>query len=243
MRRGLLWVLVIVLSRAAYAQNIQVDKNNRTIAVTTSDTAAELADLATVTVGFQIFAPDAQTAYGQGSQLSNAIMDAVKRAGVHEKDIQSKEQQLTHTEFPGGDKTPLQDRAKRQFTLSQSWTVHVVAKDAAAVLHVAIEAGGDESGDIGWDLSDRSGLQAEAAAKALVHARQIASQMAEGLGAKLGSLVYASNQAPLTLIQRAMLNTSEAVIVSDARKPVSPLAIIPQKVEETATVYAVFSIE
>ena len=241
MRKNLLWFPLVLLIGVAQAQTIQVDKNNRTIAVTASDTATELADIATVTAGFEIYAPDAQSAYSQGSQLSNAIMGAVKKAGVQEKDIQSKEQQLTHTEFPEYDKTPPEERANKQFTLSQSWTVRVPAKDAASVLHVAVEAGANESGAISWDVADRSALQAKAAAKALVHARQIASQMAGGLGAKLGSLVYASNQVP---VQREMVGTSmQTVTVSADRKPTSPLAVVPQNVEETATVYAVFAIE
>lgn len=239
MKKNLLWFPLVLLIAAAQAQTIQVDKNNRTIAVTTSDTATEVADIATVTVGFEIYAPDAQTAYSQGSQLSNAIMGAVKKAGVPEKDIQSKEQQLTHTEFPEYDKTPPEDRAKKQFTLSQSWTVRVPAKDAAAVLHVAIEAGGNESGAISWDVADRSTLQAKAAAKALVHARQIASQMAEGLGAKLGALVYASNQTPM---QRVIMESAMASVRVPPPAPAS-LAVVPQNVEETATVYAVFAIE
>lgn len=242
MKKNLLWFPLVLLIGVAQAQTIQVDKNNRTIAINTSDTATELADIATVTVGFEIYAPDSQTAYSQGSQLSNAIMEAVKKAGVPEKEIQSKEQQLTHTEFPEYDKTPPEERAKKQFTLSQSWTVRVPAKDAAAVLHVAIGAGGNESGDISWDLTDRSALQAKAAAKALVHARQIASQMAEGLGAKIGSLVYASNQAPMTPIRMAM-GAAQTVAVTAGRQKVSPLAVVPQEVEERATVYAVFAIE
>lgn len=243
MRKTLLWFPLVLLMGAVHAQTIQVDKNNRTIAVTTSDTATELADVATVTVGFEIYAPDAQTAYSQGSQLSNAIMQAVKKAGVPEKEIESREQQLTHTEFPEDGKTPPEERAKKQFTLSQSWTVRVPAKDAAAVLHAAIEAGANESGAISWDLADRGALQAKAAAKALVHARQIASQMAEGLGAKLGTLIYASNQAPLTPIRRVMAESGEYGMAKTAPPPPPPLAIVPQDVEETATVYAVFAIE
>lgn len=243
MRKALLWVAVVLLAGTVQAQIIQVDKNNRTIAVTTNDTATEPADVAMVTVGFQIYAPDAQTAYRQGSQLSNAIMEALKKAGVPEKAIQSKEQQLTHAEFPGRDNTSTDERAKKQFTLTQNWTVRVAAKDAANALHVAIEAGANDSGNIDWDLTERSALQAKAAAKALVHARQIATQMAEGLGAKLGSLVYASNQTPLTPIQRAIMTSSESVMVSAAPQKVSPLAVVPQNVDETATVYAVFVIE
>jgi uncharacterized protein YggE len=126
--------------------------------------------------------------------------------------------------------------------LQQNWTVTCAAADAAKVLHVAIEAGANESGNIDWDLKDRNGLQAQAAAKALVHAHAVAAQMAEGLNAHLGALIYASNQTP---IQRfvAMASAQSVIVSENPAQPPPPLAIRPQQVEESATVYAVFAIE
>lgn len=238
----LLMAAGVLAGFAALAQTIQVDKNNRTIAVTANDKASALADTAVVTVGFQIYAPDAATAYSQGSTLSNAILDALKKAGVADKAVESEDQKLTYTEFPENDKSTPEQRAQKAFTLSQSWTVKAGATDAAKVLHAAIEAGANESGNIDWDLTDRNGLQAQAAEKALVRARQVATQMAAGLGAHLGALIYASNQTP---VQRflATESSAETVMVSATPAPPPPLAIRPQQVEESATVYAVFAIE
>jgi hypothetical protein len=56
-------------------------------------------------------------------------------------------------------------------------------------------------------------------------------------------LVYASNQTP---VQRFAMNMSSAETVavsSGGPLPPAPLAIRPQQVEESATVYAVFAIE
>lgn len=107
---------------------------------------------------------------------------------------------------------------------------------------MAIEAGANSSGNIDWDLTDRNGLQARAAEKALVHARAVAAQMAAGLNAHLGALIYASNQTP---VQRFISTEAmQTVTVSaPAPPPPQPLAIRPQQVEESATVYAVFAIE
>jgi uncharacterized protein len=241
-----LWVAVAatICAPVVSAQAIQVDKNNRTIAITATDKASAEADIAIVTVGFQIYAPDAASAYSQGSTLSNAIMDALKKAGVPDIAIESKEQSITHTEFPENDKSTAAERAQKKFTLAQNWTVKGAAGDAAQVLHLAIEAGANESGNIDWDLSTREALEAKAAALALEHARAIAGHMAEGLNAHLGALVYASNQEPLTPIRR-ILQTSEATISVSAERvaPLPPLVIRPQQVEESATVYAVFAIE
>lgn len=225
---------------AACAQTIQVDKNNRTIAVTATDTASQEAELAAVSVGFETYAPDAAAAYSQGSQISNSIMDALKNAGLPENSIESRGQNLSKTDFPYNPAPSPQERMQKAYTLSQSWTVHTAAADAAKVLHAAVEAGANNSGAIDWDVTDRKGLEAKAAAKALVDAHAIAAQMAGGLGVTLGPLVYASNQAP----ERPILPFAR--MAAQAAPPpvaVKPLAIRPQQVEESATVYAVFSIE
>ncbi|HEX4310302.1 MAG TPA: SIMPL domain-containing protein [Acidobacteriaceae bacterium] len=235
---------MIGMSAVLGAQTIQVDRNNRTIAVTASDKASLDADVAVVTVGFQIYSPDAATADSQGSKVSNAILDALKKAGVADKAVESQDQKLNYAEFSPDEKSTPEQRAQKAFTLSQSWTVHVGAADAAQVLHVAVEAGANQSGNIEWDLADRNGLQAKAAEKALVRARQVATQMAAGLNARLGQLIYASNQTPVNRFFSGILNTESASIASRPFPPSPPpLAIRPQQVEESATVYAVFAIE
>jgi uncharacterized protein YggE len=244
MNRTALCLLVSVtfLTPGLRSQNIQVDKNNRTIAITTTGKASAEADIALVTVGFAIFAPDAATAYQQGSQLSNGILDAVKKLGVPDKAVASDDQKLAYTEFPEGDKSTSAQRTQKQFTLSQSWIVTTAAANAASVLHAAIEAGANESGAINWELTTRDALQAKAAEEALVHARAVATQMAAGLNAHLGALMYASNQTPISRLL-STVNTSMASLASTRSAPPPPLAIRPQQVEETATVYAVFAIE
>lgn len=246
MRSVWVWVLLTAIGASvAGAQAIQVDKNNRKIAVTANDKASAEADIAVVTVGFQIYAPDATTAYSRGSALSNMVVDALKKAGVADKAIESHDQKLNYTEFTSDDKSTPEERAQKQFTLEQSWTVKVAAKDAGAVLHAGIQAGANQSGNIEWGLADRNGLQAKAAEKALVHARAVAAQMAAGLNAKLGALIYASNQTPVSRFFGGVLNTETASLSSRLAPPPPPipLAIRPQQVEESATVYAVFAIE
>lgn len=233
-------VVCLCLS-AASAQTIQVSQTNRTIAVTASDRATAEAEVAAVSIGFETQAPDAATAYRQGSQLSNAIMDALQTAGVPEKSIESRAQSVSKTEFPYNNQPTPEERARKAWTLSQSWTVHTTAADAGKILNVAVQAGANDSGGIDWDVTDRKGLEAKAAAKALVDAHAIAEQMAAGLGVSLGPLVYASNQAP----ERPVLPFATMASVKAAPPPPvpKPLAIRPQQVEENATVYAVFAIQ
>ncbi len=229
----------VALTLAASAQKIEVNQNNRTIAVTVTDKASAEADTATVHIGFEAYGPDSDSAYAAGSQTSNAIIDALRKAGVEDKAIQSEGQNIRQN-FQFDDKESEIDRAKKRYILTQSWTVKTSADDAAKVLHIAVEAGANASGQIEWDVKDRVALQAQAAAKALQHAQAIAQQMATGLGAHLGPLLYASNQAPQTPGPQPL--RFQAMAKLEAPAP-APLAIRPQQIEENATVYAVFAIE
>jgi hypothetical protein len=230
---------------AASAQTIQVNKENRTIAITTSDEAEALADTAVITVGFHIYGKDQDGTYAEASRNSNAIMTALTSGGVPKEAIESAGQQLGPLD---ADNPADKERFAQgiRFAFLQSWHVTVPADVAAKVLHLAITAGANDSGNVEWELKKDDALEAEAAKKALEHARQIASQMAEGLGVKLGTLVYASNQTPPRGILAAMGLGGMTVETDSARvakRNLAPLAISPERITKTATVYAVFAIE
>lgn len=221
----------------ANAQTIQVNKDNRSIAVTATDSSTVDADIATVQIGFIAYGANQDAAYAAGSRVSNAIIKSLTEAGVKNDAVESANQSIA----------PLQQYEKTgapagmAFRVNQSWSVKTAAADAARVLDVAVKAGANESGQISWDVKDTNALEAQAAGKALARARSIAEQMAEGLHIKLGALIYASNQASAGMPQpiRRMVATA-----ADAKsEPVLPLAINPRKVERSATVYAVFAIE
>lgn len=223
------------------AQSIQVNKENRTIAVTATDSATAPADVASVDVGYRVYAPDGATAYANGSKISNAIIQALLDAGINRKSIQSNDQQLDETRFDDSDK---EARAPRRYTLSQSWAVRVPAESVANVLDVAVRAGANWSGHIEWSISDDNALEGKAAAKALERARAVAANMAKGLGAKLGPLVYASNQVPNPFGGMLTVNASVAGRpVAPPPPPPPPLAVMGKEIEKSATVYAIFAIE
>jgi uncharacterized protein YggE len=223
------------------SQDIQVNKDNRTIAITATDKVIVMADTATVHIGFITYGPDKDAAYASGSTLSNAIIKALTAAGVPSDAIESENQNVSPVQDYQVDKLTPAEKAQRKFQVTQSWTVRTNAADAARVLDVAVKAGANQSGQIDWGLKDENAPQAEAAAKALQRARTVAGEMAKGLNAKLGPLLYASNETqaePPRPLMRAMAPPPMA----DA-KAVQPLAINPRRIEKSATVYAVFAIE
>lgn len=230
-------LLVAYAAVPSMAQTIQVSKENRTIAVTATDKVTAMADTATVHVGFIDYGPDSASAYATGSRISNAIMDALTGSGIPKDSIESENQNVSPVQPYQVEKLSEAERAKRQFQVTQSWTVRVPAADAAKTLDLAVKAGANQSGQIDWSFKDENAPQAEAAAKALKRARAQAEQMAQSLNAKLGALLYASNQVEAVpvrpLMMQAMAKTAEP----------APLAINPRQIEKVATVYAVFAIE
>jgi uncharacterized protein YggE len=220
------------------AQTIQVNKDNKTIAITSTDSAEREADLAEVSIGFIAYGADQDATYADASRISNRIIEALLASGVKRDQIASDSQSLTALD----EQDKLRFAKGSRFIFKQTWKVTAKASSASDVLHLAISAGANDSGSIDWRLADDNALEAEAAEKALNHARQIAERMAEGLHAKLGPLVYASNQMPQRLFFGAAIGTVSAEVSATKVNP-KPLAIVPDKVSRSATVYAVFAIE
>ncbi len=160
----------ITVVTQANAQAIQVNKDNRTIAITATDRVLVMADTATVHIGFLAYGPDSDTAYATGSRISNAIVKALTSAGIPSDTIESENQNVSPVQEYQIDKLTPAEKAQRQFQVTQSWTVRVPADNAAKTLDLAVKAGANQSGQIDWSLKDENAPQAEAAAKALQHA-------------------------------------------------------------------------
>ncbi len=229
----------VAVAATASSQTIQVNKENRTIAITATDKVIVMADTATVHIGFIAYGPDSDAAYAAGSHLSNAIIKALTAAGIPNDTIESENQNVSPVQDYQIDKLTPAEKAQRKFQVVQSWTVRTNAADAAKTLDLAVKAGANQSGQIDWSLKDENAPQAEAAAKALQRARTVASEMAAGMNVKLGALIYASNETQSEPI-RPMMKAMNASMASAAPPP---LAINPRRIEKSATVYAVFAIE
>jgi hypothetical protein len=238
-------ICVAAWPNLASAQDLEINRANKTIAINTTDEATAIADIAAITVGYEVYAPESGTAYADGAKISSTVLDALHKIGIEDKSIESVNQGVERiTEF--NDKETPEERAQKQFVMRQSWMVSVPPPSAAGVIRVAVAAGANQTGAIDWRLSDRKALQAKAAENALVKARAVAAQMADGLHVKLGELIYASNETPTA---RSFFKSSQYQTITvmaeatEVSQNVPPLEIRPQTIREEATVYAVFAIE
>lgn len=225
---------VAVLSAEAQQTSqpqLKVDSSNRTLTVTASDSVTAEPDVAIVHIGFETQPANAKDAYASGAQTSNAIIDALKQAGVPGSAIHSESQYLQRDySVPKSHK----------FVLAEQWTVKTTPKRAAELLDVAVTAGANSSGQIEWTVADERALENQALDKAAARAKADAAELAKGMGVQLGPLVYVSNETsrPVTPLFAFQRNAALA-----KAEPPPPLAIEPQKVTRSASIYAVYAIQ
>jgi uncharacterized protein YggE len=217
-------------AQQSFQPQLKIDPSNRTLSVTTTETVSVEPDLAILHIGFDTQPEDAKSAYADGARISNAIISALKQAGVAEPDIRS-ESQFLQRDFT---KT-------HKFKLTQQWTVRVEPAKAAETLDIAITNGATTSGDIEWTVKDEHALEAKTLDRAATRARENAEVLAKGLSVRLGAPIYVTNQVTAIAPRPMMMNAFSAERATLAPPP--PLAIEPHKVSREATVYATFAIE
>lgn len=230
---ALISTILLAINFAAAQQTTQpqlkVDSSNRTLTVTATDSVSVEPDLAVIHIGFDTQPEDAKSAYADGARASNAIIAAVKQAGIAESDIRSESQYLDRD----------YSNKQHKFVLRQQWTVKVPPARAAEILDIAVTAGATDSGQIDWTVKDEKALEAQALEKATARARANAEVLAKGMAVHLGSLIYVSNTMSAPQIIRPM----PMMAMRTANAAPQPLSIEPHQVSREATVYAVFAIE
>jgi uncharacterized protein YggE len=222
----------VAVSGAQQAGQVQlkIEPSNRTLAVSAQDEVSVEPEVAVLHVGFQTQPTDAKSAYAAGAETSNAIIAAIKQAGIAETAIRSEWQRLDSVYGK-----------PHKFTLAQQWTVRIPAVRAAEILDVAVTAGATDSGQIDWTVEDEQALKDKALDGAATRAKAQAEVLAKGMGVRLGALVYVSNQVSGPVYPMVRAYAASSMAGSAAAPP--PLAIEPRKVTSSANVYAVFSIE
>jgi uncharacterized protein len=237
---------LVTLGLTASAQTIQVSRDNKTIYVTAEGEAKAEPEIAILALGYHAWSKTKDAVYDETAIVSDKVVAALFRAGVKKEMVRTDKTSLTHVEAESN--WPADWKANRVFEAELRWKVTVPIKDAEGVVAIAMQAGATELSDVEWDVVDRTRLQAEASKIALGKARTVADSMALGLGTKLGALVYASNSAPIRPSNWPFfsgLDTSSGSIASVTGTPLPPkvIKLLPEKISEKTTVYAVFAVE
>lgn len=198
-----------------------------TLSVTANESVAAAPDLAILHIGFDTPPEDVKSAYADGARKSNAIITAVKQAGIPETSIQSESQYIDRVRSE-----------EHKFKLAQQWSLKVPPERAAEILDIAISAGANSSGQIEWTVQNERSLEDDALARAATRAKENAVVLAKGMGVHLGTLISVSNQ-----FAAPQLSGSTFGVGGAQQMAAPPLAITPHQISRQATVSAVFAIE
>jgi uncharacterized protein len=248
--KKLLWAAILVVSLAGapatFGQAVQVNRDNRTVAVTVTENLEVQPELGVVQIGYHNYGRAKDDVYEENGRVAGKIIDALLGAGVKKEDIQTETVQLGRVENMYPNMAQKQDK-EQQFEGQQTWKVRVPAGEVQKVVDHAVAAGANDIQNVEWEVADSKALDAKARMAAIAKARGVAEEMAKALNGKVGGLLFVSNDvlAGSYLGQFGrnlyMASSGQTISVNAARLPV--LNLFPQKVRAQATVYAVFALE
>jgi uncharacterized protein YggE len=235
-------VCILLASQSALSQKIEVSRSNKTIAVTVTDSATMEADTAILELETYSYGASEDDAYVNCVARANKILDVITSAGVAKQNIETKEVAITQVRVDPKERATWPN--EKRFSARQRWSITVSAEQAQGVVDLAMQNGATQIGKVDWQVKDGLALEAKAREVALAHARAVAAEMAKGLGANLGELVYGSNTAPPPdeegAFESAVGGVLGGVIGGTGTRP--RLKLFPEKVTQSVTVHAVFSI-
>ena len=183
-------VLALVLSACGAAAQ------PRTLNVSGNGTVYLTPDIAYIYIGVHTEDPAIATAVSINNTQTQALVDALKNAGVATVDIQTSNFNVYNpdsydklTGLPTGT------------TYAVDNTVYVTVRDLTtlgSLLNTAVEAGANNINSITFDVADKTAAMAQARQKAMANASSLASELAQTAGVKLGEIQdvsYSDNSA------------------------------------------------
>jgi uncharacterized protein YggE len=241
---GITFLLLFGVVASAYSQDVQVNRQNRTVDVTVTASVSKFANLAEVRISCDTKSPTRDQSYQKNVEKADKVVKALLGAGVPKDDIVSAGISLEEQDRDL-DETRANPKRAPSFEAVQSWTVRVAAADAQKVIDIAVQAGADTIGDVNWMLSNPDETESQARLEALQKARATAVEIANGLGAKVGEAIYVSNQSVKTTLldRREMAANVVGGVPRSSTTPNLKLQLFPERIEKQATVRVVFALD
>jgi uncharacterized protein YggE len=226
---------------SAHAQVVQVNRANKTIEVSASATLRVEPELAQLRIGYKNYAATQQAAIEENVQASNRITRSLLEISIPKDAIETETIRVDRTR----DTEYVPDKATAaEFVAVQEWIVIVPVSEAEKALAMAIRSGANMVQEVTWAVNRPEELMAKANSEAIQKARTIADQMAKQMSAKLGDLLYMSNTQPEDSSRNFRRDRVFAhALPAPPPPPPLPIRLFAAKVEQTATVTAVFAID
>jgi uncharacterized protein len=200
-------------------------------------------DIARLNLGVQTQGPDSSRAAQENAKLTQAVIDAIKGAGVDEKDIQT----ANYSIFPQYDQRPQplpanEGKPPAIVGYQVNNTVNVTVRNMGSVgtvIDAAVKAGANVAAGISFDVDEPAATKAreEAMRKAVANALSKARLVAEAAGVSritLAGIIEGSVNIPRPMFDRMAMRAAGAESV--------PTPVQPGQQTITATVTARYTI-
>jgi uncharacterized protein len=245
--KAILWTsiaaLILIAGRATFAQDVEVNRQNRTVAVQVTETIEVELELAIVKMGYHSFGQTQEAVYEENARIGSKIIEALRAAGVKKENIETDTATLGRVDSPYKEWTP-EERKQKRFEAEQIWSIRVAPSEAQKVTDQAVAAGANEMQEVSWIVNDQVDLEAKAISIAMTKARNLAEQMAQKFGAKIGEPLFISNITQTNIVTRSGGGGGgRYATVEVLATPKPNLKLYPQEVRRDATLYVVFALE
>ena len=178
-------ILALALSACGTAAT-----QTRTLAVSGSGTVSLPPDVAYIYIGVHTDDTDLANAVSKNNAQAQALVDALKNAGIASKDIQTSNFSVYTNNNGGVDKMTGQVVANGTY-YSVDNTVYVTMRDLSKmgkILSTAVSSGANSINSISFDVADKTAAMAQARQKAMTNASSLAAELAKTAGVKLGEI-------------------------------------------------------
>jgi uncharacterized protein len=175
------------LALSTPAQDIQVNHENKTVAITVTKSVEVQPELGSVQIGYRNQGLLRSSVYEENGRQAQKIIESLLAAGVKKEDIQTEAVELVRV-----DESPQEPQREGppRFEASQTWKIRAPVGEVQKVVDQAVAAGANQVSDVAWSVVDPDALDVRGRGEAIAKARQIAYEMAKSLGEKAGTLVY-----------------------------------------------------
>ncbi len=102
MSKKLFWLFPVLFTMTALSQDIQVNRQNKTIAVTAEESTTADAEIAVLAIGYHNFAPVQDAAFRENVRVAERITQALLDAKVVVENIETDKFRLGHVNLMEG---------------------------------------------------------------------------------------------------------------------------------------------
>jgi uncharacterized protein YggE len=199
--------------------NQEAQPASRTLNVNGLGTSSITPDIAYIYIGVHNEGTTASEAVNANKTQTNAVVDAIKKAGVDKKDIRT----TNFSIYPSQQYAPDGKLTGTTYMVDNTVYITVRALDSlGSLLDDTISAGANSVNSIQFDVADKTAALKEARVKAVKDAKTQAQELADAAGITLGDIqsisFYDNTPIPMTTGGKG----GGGAMAADATVPIQP---------------------